>query len=419
MSIVDRIRTLPAAGQIALAVGTAVLIVAILAAAWLAMRPRYEVLFRDLRPADAATIVAALENDKTPYKLDDGGATILAPASSIDQTRLEIMGADLPLKGTVGFEVFNRSDMGLTEFAQRINYQRALQGELARTIMTIEAIDTARVHLTLPEQSIFRGDRKPAKASVTLTTRPGRTLTPEAVAGIQRLVGASVPDLDVGNVVVLDAQGAIVAGAAPAVQAQEASISVQQARAIEQYYAAAARRALEPLYPGVRVNVLAPADQWGGDPVSGTAREEALTAWTPDNRDFHLQFAISAPTPFTDVQRDDVARIVSAATGLTPGRGDTLTFPAWSADAEGPGLDLISTGPAIAAASAATDAARMTPRTDFALIAWVVGALGVLGGLALVLGRRPRGSRALTAQQRDAYVDRLRRLLAEDARHVG
>ena len=160
MSFVDRIRALPVVGQIALAGVTALLIVGLLVGGWLLTRPKYEVLFRDLRPADAATIVDQLEKNKTPYRLDDGGATILAPAARIDETRLAIMGADLPLKGTVGFELFNKSDMGLTEFAQRINYQRALQGELSRTLMTIDAVDTARVHLTLPEPSIFRADRK-------------------------------------------------------------------------------------------------------------------------------------------------------------------------------------------------------------------------------------------------------------------
>ena len=93
MSIVDRIRTLSPAAQMGLAAATAVIIAAVLAATWLAMRPRYEVLFRDLRPADAATIVAQLDKDKIPYKLEAGGAVILAPASRIDQTRLAIMGA--------------------------------------------------------------------------------------------------------------------------------------------------------------------------------------------------------------------------------------------------------------------------------------------------------------------------------------
>lgn len=418
MSIVDRIRTLPPAAQMGLAALTAIVIALALGTTWLAMRPRYEVLFRDLRPADAATIVAELEKDKVPYKLENGGAVILAPASRIDQTRLEIMGADLPLKGTVGFELFNKSDMGLTEFAQRINYQRALQGELARTIMTIDAIDTARVHLTLPEPSIFRADRKPAKASVTLTTRPGRRLTPDSIAGIQRLVGASVPDLDVGNVVVLDAQGALVAGtAAAAPEGASPSAAVQQTRAVEQYYAAALRRTLEPLYPDVRVNVLLPADQWGVGFAADPVREDVLTNWDPGRRDFRIQVEISAPTPFVDSQRDDIARMVADATGWSAGRGDTLLFPAWAAEAE-----TVETPTGVAVERAATIPSVtpvLTPRTDLSPILWVLGGIAVLAGFALWLARRPRAVGELTTEQRDAYVRRLRRLLAEDAGHAG
>lgn len=415
MSFVDRIRALPVVGQIALAGVTALLIVALLVGGWMLTRPKYEVLFRDLRPADAATIVAQLEKDKTPYRLDDGGATILTPAARLDETRLAIMGADLPLKGTVGFELFNKSDMGLTEFAQRINYQRALQGELSRTIMTIDAVDTARVHLTLPEPSIFRADRKPAKASVTLTTRPGRVLTPETVAGIQRLVGASVPDLDVGNVVVLNAQGSLVAGAPVEVVETDASATLQQTRAIEQFYAAALRRALEPLYPGLHVSVLVPADQWAAEGEG--AREMALNRWNPNGRDFRLQVEVSAPRGLDDAQRDDIGRIVQEETGWSAARGDSLMFADWTAapPAEAAPQD-VSVSPAAAPEPASV---RLTPKADLSAVAWAAAvAIGLLG-LVLIFMRRNARPSALTAAQREAYVRRLRRLLAEDAGHAG
>jgi flagellar M-ring protein FliF len=414
MSLLNRIRTLPAVGQIVLAAGMALLIAIALGLAWLAMRPKYEVLFRDLRPADAATIVAALEKENIPYRLDDGGAVILAPASRIDETRLTIMGADLPLKGTVGFELFNKSDMGLTEFAQRINYQRALQGELARTIMTIDAVDTARVHLTLPEPSIFRADRRAAEASVTLSTRPGRRLTPEMVTGIQRLVAASVPDLDAGGVVVLSAQGALMTGveATPA-EGLSISASIQRARAVEQYYEAALRGALEPLYPGARVAVLIPADQWasGGD----VARDEALARWSPGQRDFRIQVDVSAPDGFSEPQRDDVGRIATAETGWAVERGDALVFSEWTGvSAPVPAAPEAAPAPA----EAAPTAARLTPSLRLADFAWVAAGLLILGVATVLLSRRRRPG-ALTPEERDAYVRRLRRLLAEDAGHVG
>lgn len=394
---------------------TALLIVALLVGGWLITRPKYEVLFRDLRPADAATIVAQLEKDKTPYRLDDGGSTILTPAARLDETRLAVMGADLPLKGTVGFELFNKSDMGLTEFAQRINYQRALQGELSRTIMTIDAIDTARVHLTLPEPSIFRADRKPAKASVTLTTRPGHVLTPDTVAGIQRLVGASVPDLDIGNVVVLNAQGSLVAGARVEDAEIDASATIQQTRAIEQFYAGALRRALEPLYPGLRVSVLVPADQWAAEGEG--AREMALNRWNPSGRDFRLQVEVSAPRGLDETQRDDIGRIIQDETGWSAERGDTLMFSDWTAEpqvAASPDQALTSASPAREATSP-----RLTPKADLSTFGWAAAVVIALVALVLILARRNARPGALTPAQREAYVRRLRRLLAEDAGHAG
>lgn len=419
MSFVARFRSLSADRQLALAVVTAIGIAVLLGSLYLFTRPRYEVLFRDLRPADAATIVAQLDKEQKPYRLEDGGATILAPAGNIDETRLAIMGADLPLKGTVGFELFNKSDMGLTEFAQRINYQRALQGELARTIMTIEAIETARVHLTLPEPSIFRGERKPAEASVTLTTRPGRLLSPSAVAGIQRLVAASAPDLEVGSVVVLDAQGALVAGAtSEGPEVAPAAATVQQTRAIEQYYTASLRRALEPLYPGVRVQVTIPSDQWAVGTVSEQVREEALESWARDERDFRLRVAVSTPAGLGGFQQDDVGRIVADVSGLSPDRGDSLTFPAWNA------MEIASVEPAPITPSleggAPAPSPGLTPtRSDLPLWIWALAAIGLFASVAVLFSRRGRRPATLTRQQRDAYVSRLKRLLAEEGGHAG
>ena len=412
MNPLDRLRSLPPAGQLALAAATAIVLACVFGGAWLMMRPRYEVLFRDLRPVDAATIVAELDREKVPYRLEDDGATILAPASRIDQTRLAILGGDLPLKGAVGFELFNKSDMGLTEFAQRINYQRALQGELARTIMTIDSVEAARVHLTLPEPSIFRAERKPAEASVTLTPRPGRTLTAETVAGVQRLVAASVPDLDVSGVVVLDARGSLIAGPASEAGLPVAvSAGVQQARAVEQYYAAGLRRVLEPLYPDVAVAVLAPADQWAGGEA---LREEALSRWAPGRRDFRLQVEISMPGGVEDEARDDIARLVSGAIGWSPERGDVLLF---SDRAPAPPLVEPSAARPAPAASPSATPAYLTPAVDPGALPWLAATLVGLGLLVLIgLGRR-RGR--LSPGERKAWARRVQRLLAEDAGHVG
>ncbi|SAL10692.1 flagellar basal-body MS-ring/collar protein FliF [Caballeronia telluris] len=191
-----------------LAIGLALIVVFAALAVWFALRPSYEVMFSGLKRQDAAAVAAELEKQKIPFRYDEENAAILVQSGDTRATRLKLMSRDLRLQGVVGFELFNNSDLGLTEFAQKVNYQRALQGELARTIMTLDEIDLARVHITLPESSIFRHDNEKPKASVALFMRDGQTLEADAIRGIQRLVAASVPELSPADVAVLDARGA-------------------------------------------------------------------------------------------------------------------------------------------------------------------------------------------------------------------
>lgn len=172
-----------------------------------AYRADYQVLFADVTAADAAAMTAELDKLKTPYQLADGGTTILVPKDLVYKTRLKLMGNEMPLHGAVGFEVFNNADFGMTEFVQKVNYQRAIQGELTRTILAIEEVQAARVHLAIPEQGLFKKASTRPKASVTLTMKKQRVLMPEQVAGIQRLVAASVPDIASADVTVLNQHG--------------------------------------------------------------------------------------------------------------------------------------------------------------------------------------------------------------------
>jgi len=167
----------------------------------------YQVLFTDLNPQDASAMVSELEKSKMPYRLENGGASILVPKDIVYKTRLKLMGQNVTLHGGVGFEIFNTSDFGMTEFAQKVNYQRALQGELARTIMAFDEVKHARVHLVMTDSGLFKRNKVKPKASVTLIMKPDATLKPEQVIGIQRLVAASVPEIEIGGVTVLDHQG--------------------------------------------------------------------------------------------------------------------------------------------------------------------------------------------------------------------
>ncbi|WP_088307329.1 flagellar basal-body MS-ring/collar protein FliF [Novosphingobium sp. B 225] len=201
--------------QMLLLGGGALLLALVITAVWyLFIHTPYVAAFTQLKTDDAALIVDELKKQKTPYELAESGSTILVPQDQVDAVRLAILGGGLPLKGTVGFELFNKSDMGLTEFAQKINYQRALQGELARTLMTLDNVESARVHVTLPEDGVFRDDRRPAKASVTLMPKLGTSIDGQTIVGIQRLVASAVEGLDAINVVVLDDAGRQLSGEA-------------------------------------------------------------------------------------------------------------------------------------------------------------------------------------------------------------
>lgn len=181
-------------------------------AAWWVMHPPFGVLFSNLREADAAEITTALEQMQTPFHLADEGKTILVPAEQVYETRMKLVSQGVPKGGSVGFELFKDSDYGVTEFAQKVNFQRALQGELERTIASLSEVSSARVHLTIQRSSLFEHDQEKSKASVTLDLRPGGHLDAREVAGIQRLVASAVEGLTPEAVVVLDDKGVVLSG---------------------------------------------------------------------------------------------------------------------------------------------------------------------------------------------------------------
>lgn len=181
-------------------------------ASWWIMHPPYGVLFRDLRESDAAEITATLDQMQMPYHLADEGKTILVPEAQVYETRMKLVSQGVPKGGSVGFELFKDSDYGVTEFAQKINFQRALQGELERTISALDEVASARVHLTIRHSDLFAPDQDPSKASVTLSLRPGKHLDAREVAGVQRLVASAVDGLTPEAVVVLDDKGMVLSG---------------------------------------------------------------------------------------------------------------------------------------------------------------------------------------------------------------
>ncbi len=166
--------------------------------------PSYTVLFSDMDAESASSVVTKLKADKVAYLIDDGGKTIRVPATRVDELRLQYASQGMAGSGHVGFEIFDKTAFGVTDFLEHVNYRRALEGELARTISTISEVAGARVHIAMPQPSLFSGRDQPTKASVILKLRSNRQLAPATVAAITGLVSASVESLKPEAVVIID-----------------------------------------------------------------------------------------------------------------------------------------------------------------------------------------------------------------------
>ena len=171
--------------------------------------PEYRVLFSNLSTEDAGNIVGRLQEKKVPYKLSATGDSILVPSEKISELRLELASSGLPQGGGVGFEIFDNKSLGATEFVQQLNYQRALQGELSRTINGLDEIQHSRVHLVIPKKSLFVEDQKKPTASVIVKLKSGRTLRTGQIDGIVHLVASSVEGMNPTNVMVVDNSGKV------------------------------------------------------------------------------------------------------------------------------------------------------------------------------------------------------------------
>jgi flagellar M-ring protein FliF len=172
-----------------------------------AAKTQYKVLYSDLNKEDSATIARLLEDKKISYQIDEDGKVIKVPEDQVDIWRLELAKQGVNFSGTVGYEVFDKQSFGTTSFVQKVNKQRALEGELVKTIKHISGVKRARVHLSLPESSPFVSEQKPASASVVLELDHGVNMTPEEIRGVASLVSSSVDGMRQDNVVILDHRG--------------------------------------------------------------------------------------------------------------------------------------------------------------------------------------------------------------------
>jgi flagellar M-ring protein FliF len=245
---VQRVMALPVQRKLLLGGGIAALVAIFVAMTLWGRTGDYRVLYTNLSDKDGGAILAQLQQMQVPYKHADGGAAILVPADKVHDVRLKLASAGLPKGSVVGFELMESQKFGTTQFQERLNFQRGLEGELVRSIQALSSVQSARVHLALPNQNgFFREQQKPS-ASVVLTLYSGRTLDRGQIAGIVHLVSSSVPEMSTKAVSVVDQTGALLSG--PQEGGDHAGLDAQQlqyVRQMETNYAQRIRDILEPV----------------------------------------------------------------------------------------------------------------------------------------------------------------------------
>lgn len=194
-------------GAVVVAIGIVITLIATTSS------PTMHVLFSDLDPKDAAAIVEKLKEQNIPYELSDGGTAIRVPQSQVYELRLALAREGLPAGSTVGYEIFDRTNLGMSDFVQKLNHKRALEGELQKTIASFDEVQKVRVMIVLPEKALFEKDQKKPTASVLLHLKNGRSLSKLNIEGIQNLVASSVEGLSPADVTVVDQHGQILSQA--------------------------------------------------------------------------------------------------------------------------------------------------------------------------------------------------------------
>ncbi|MGV7246641.1 flagellar basal-body MS-ring/collar protein FliF, partial [Caballeronia sp. M23-90] len=204
MPMLNQFRNNP---RMPLIIAVAVLAMVIAGLVMWSRQPDYRVLFSNLSDRDGGAIVAALQQGNIPYKIAESGGAILVPSEAVHETRLRLASQGLPKNGSVGFELMDNQKFGISQFAEQVNYQRALEGELEKTIASISSVREARVHLAIPKPTVFVREKELPTASVMLNLYPGRALDEAQTLAIQHMVSSGVADMPVKNVTIVDQDG--------------------------------------------------------------------------------------------------------------------------------------------------------------------------------------------------------------------
>lgn len=261
-----------------LSVGAAITL-AIMVGVWLwSQQPDYKVLFSNFNDRDGGAIVASLQQMNVPYKYSEGGNAILVPANQVHDARLKLASQGLPKGGNVGFELMENQKLGISQFLEQVNFQRALEGELARSIQAVSSVQTARVHLAIPKSSVFIREQQKPTASVLLNLYPSRILDPQQVSAIVHLVASSVPELSAKSVTIVDQNGNLLSD--PSKQVANNNLDPSQLKYIQEFQQNIVKRIesiISPMVGANNVRAEATAD------IDFSRSEQAAESYRPNS----------------------------------------------------------------------------------------------------------------------------------------
>lgn len=430
-------------------VGAGVILLLACLAIWWVLSPGRQLLFGNLRERDAAEIVQALDEWKVPYEIVDSGKGIKVESDLVYETRMKLVAAGVPKGGHVGFELFDDADFGVTEFAQRVNYQRALQGEIERTIASIPGVESARVHLTIRRPGLFVGEQEQSKGSVALELSPGAKLSVGQISGIRSLVAASVEGLSANQVSVLDTQGSLIASGGNDVAAGTQEASGEEAKLestiqgrIENLLSQVLSRERFKVSVDVRLNFDKISEiserpitqgETGNDLLvrqrvstsngssgssnqnesetefaHGTTRTEISRA---PGRIERISVAVILPPNSTGAEIEKIRALVQAAAGIDTDRGDRLEISSLGWSRYAPTSSATTEAPVDYPDAATIRSASRQPAPKWTRWA-LVGVCSLLLGLILGISLHRRAPK-LNADEREAVLAKMRTWLAE------
>ncbi len=252
---------MPAGRKLGLLGMIAMVLTGVIAAFFLSTQPVYKPLFAGLADEDAGAVTAALTQMNVPYRISDSGNAILVPAEFVHEARLKMATQGLPKGRIAGFEILDGQKMGVTQFQEQVNYQRALEGELVRSIQSLGAVKGARVHLAIPKPSVFLRDQNKPTASVVVNLYPGRALERQQIQGIVHLVSSSVPELSARNVSIVDQNGNLLTTDSTVDEVSGlGNAALQYQQSLEQLYMRRVMDMLVPVYGADNVRATVTAD---------------------------------------------------------------------------------------------------------------------------------------------------------------